>query len=208
MALRPTKGMLTGSGGGTKRMPGETDPFDPNAMNEDDINMDGGGPGVDLTLDQLTRRYGNPVDPVATTVNDPIELPPDEGDLRQRLYDLFNTGFRWADIAEIWGSGEESLEEILDRIAGNIDVPPEDSTQAREILGQYVTEAFDRAQDIVNTMVDNPEELADMEDPGELTKLFIEQGGMSFCRGCSPCNSCWIKRTTCHNWWGWCNRRI
>lgn len=141
------------------------------------------GPGFD---DQDISKEPGELDPVATTVNDPIEFPPDEGDLRQRLYDLFNTGFRWADIAEIWGSGEESLEEILDRIAGNIDVPPEDSTQAREILGQYVTEAFDRAQEIVDTMVDNPEELADMEDPGELTKLFIEQGGMSFAGAAPP----------------------
>lgn len=155
-------GMLTGnpSRDPTKTQPGETGPFDPNA---------------------------------GTTANieDPGPIPEEDGrtpgpDLRTRLYNLFNTGFRWADIAEIWGAGEESLEEILDRIAGNIDVAPEDSTQARQILGQYVTESFDRAQEIVDTMVDNPEELADMEDPGELTKLFIEQGGMSFAGAAPP----------------------
>jgi len=159
MALRPTKGMLTGSKE-TKTLPGESGPFDPNAGTTANIEVPGPIPEED----------GRTPGP----------------DLRTRLYDLFNTGFRWADIAEIWGAGEESLEEILDRIAGNIDVAPEDSTQAREILGQYVTEAFDRAQDIVNTMVDNPEELADMEDPGELTKLFIEQGGMSFAGATPP----------------------
>jgi len=144
---------LTGSKE-TKTLPGESGPFDPNAGTTANIEVPGPIPEED----------GRTPGP----------------DLRTRLYDLFNTGFRWADIAEIWGAGEESLEEILDRIAGNIDVAPEDSTQARQILGQYVTEAFDRAQEIVDTMVDNPEELADMEDPGELTKLFIEQGGMSF----------------------------
>ena len=159
MALRPTKGMLTGSKE-TKTLPGESGPFDPNAGTTANIEVPGPIPEED----------GRTPGP----------------DLRTRLYDLFNTGFRWADIAEIWGAGEESLEEILDRIAGNIDVAPEDSTQAREILGQYVTESFDRAQDIVNTMVDNPEELADMEDPGELTKLFIEQGGMSFAGATPP----------------------
>ena len=158
MALRPTKGMLTGSKE-TKTLPGESGPFDPNAGTTANIEVPGPIPEED----------GRTPGP----------------DLRTRLYDLFNTGFRWADIAEIWGAGEESLEEILDRIAGNIDVAPEDSTQARQILGQYVTEAFDRAQEIVDTMVDNPEELADMEDPGELTKLFIEQGGMSFA-GAAP----------------------
>ncbi len=159
MALRPTKGMLTGSKE-TKTLPGESGPFDPNAGTTANIEVPGPIPEED----------GRTPGP----------------DLRTRLYNLFNTGFRWADIAEIWGAGEESLEEILDRIAGNIDVAPEDSTQAREILGQYVTEAFDRAQEIVDTMVDNPEELADMEDPGELTKLFIEQGGMSFAGATPP----------------------
>ena len=147
-------GMLTGnpSRDPTKTQPGETGPFDPNAS-------------------------------TTANIEDPGPIPEEEGrdpgpDLRTRLYDLFNTGFRWADYVEIWGAGEESLEEILDRIAGNIDVAPEDSTQARQILSQYVTEAFDRAQEIVDTMVDNPKELADMEDPGELTNLIIEQNAL------------------------------
>ena len=142
-------------------------------MNEDDINIDGGGPGVDLTLDQLTRRYRNPVDPVATTVNDPIELPPDDD--QRPTEDILTEENVFEMLAAIMvgtqGVPEGTTSEVLARLQGRGITTQE---QLNAAIEQIVTESFDRAQEIVDTMVDSPEELADMEDPGELTKLFIE----------------------------------
>jgi hypothetical protein len=92
---------------------------------------------------------------------------------------------------------DDTFQMIWDSIVGRIgDVPPEisgDETATQEWYNSQieaaleeieqtggVSGALERAQDIVDTMYDNPEALANMEDPGELTKLFIEQGGMSF----------------------------
>ena len=92
---------------------------------------------------------------------------------------------------------DDTFQMIWDSIVGRIgDVPPEisgDETATQEWYNSQieaalqeieqtggVSGALERAQEIVDTMYDNPEALANMEDPGELTKLFIEQGGMSF----------------------------
>jgi len=154
-------------------------------FNDENINMDGGGPGVDLTLGQLTRLYGNPVDPVATTVNDPVEVPPDDD--QRPTEDILTEENVFEMLAAIMGGTqgvpEGTTSEVLARLQGREITTQE---QLNAAIQQIVTESFDRAQEIVNTMVDNPEELADMEDPGELTKLFIEQGGMSFAGAAPP----------------------
>ena len=75
------------------------------------------------------------------------------------------------------GVPEGTSAEVLARLQGRGITTQE---QLNAAIEQIVIESFDRAQEIVDTMVDSPEELADMEDPGELTKLFIEQGGMQF----------------------------
>ena len=145
MALRPTKGMLTGSKE-TKTLPGESGPFDPNA--------------------------GTP-----TSFDD--EVPP--GDDQRPTEDILTEEnvfeMLMAIMAGTQGVPEGTTAEVLARLQGRGITTQE---QLDAAITQIVTESFDRAQEIVDTMVDSPEELADMEDPGELTKLFIEQGGMQF----------------------------
>ena len=145
MALRPTKGMLTGSKE-TKTLPGESGPFDPNA-------------GTPTSFDN--------------------EMPP--GDDQRPTEDILTEEnvfeMLMAIMAGTQGVPEGTTEEVLRRLQGR-EITTQDQLDAA--IRQVVTESFDRAQEIVDTMVDNPEELADMEDPGELTKLFIEQGGMQF----------------------------
>ena len=85
-------------------------------------------------------------------------------------------------MAGTQGVPEGTTAEVLARLQGRGITTQE---QLDAAITQIVTDSFDRAQEIVDTMVDNPEELADMEDPGELTKLFIEQGGMQFA-GATP----------------------
>ena len=145
MALRPTKGMLTGSKE-TKTLPGESGPFDPNA--------------------------GTP-----TSFDD--EVPP--GDDQRPTEDILTEEnvfeMLMAIMAGTQGVPEGTTAEVLARLQGRGITTQE---QLDAAITQIVTDSFDRAQEIVDTMVDSPEELADMEDPGELTKLFIEQGGMQF----------------------------
>lgn len=85
-------------------------------------------------------------------------------------------------MAGTQGVPEGTTAEVLARLQGRGITTQE---QLDAAITQIVTDSFDRAQEIVDTMVDNPEELADMEDPGALTKLFIEQGGMQFA-GATP----------------------
>ncbi len=150
MALRPTKGMLTGSKE-TKTLPGESSPFDPNA-------------GTPTSFDN--------------------EMPP--GDDQRPTEDILTEEnvfeMLMAIMAGTQGVPEGTTAEVLARLQGRGITTQE---QLDAAITQIVTDSFDRAQEIVDTMVDNPEELADMEDPGELTKLFIEQGGMQFA-GATP----------------------
>jgi hypothetical protein len=155
MALRPTKGMLTGSKE-TKTLPGESGPFDPNAgtpTSFDDEVPPGDIPGPSIPGDGEIRVNGRLV-----TTDDVFEM-------------------LTAIMVGTQGVPEGTTEEVLRRLQGR-EITTQDQLDAA--IRQIVTESFDRAQEIVDTMVDNPEELADMEDPGELTKLFIEQGGMQF----------------------------
>ena len=106
MALQPTKGMLTGgSSYPTKRLPGETDPFDPNAGT-------------------TTSSFGD--------IKDPGRIPEEDGrtpegiEEARRLLDDFLVGEGMAEAAySIWG--EETFEEILDRVmAQNTPTTPMD----------------------------------------------------------------------------------
>ena len=160
MALRPTKGMLTGSKE-TKTLPGESGPFDPNAgtpTSFDDEVPPGDIPGPSIPGDGEIRVNGRLV-----TTDDVFEM-------------------LTAIMVGTQGVPEGTTSEVLARLQGR-EITTQDQLDAA--IRQIVTESFDRAQEIVDTMVDNPEELADMEDPGELTKLFIEQGGMQFA-GATP----------------------
>jgi len=155
MALRPTKGMLTGSKE-TKTLPGESGPFDPNAGTPTSFDNEippGDIPGPSIPGDGEIRINGRLV-----TTDDVFEM-------------------LMAIMAGTQGVPEGTSAEVLARLQGRGITTQE---QLDAAITQIVTESFDRAQEIVDTMYDNPEELADMEDPGELTKLFIEQGGMSF----------------------------
>jgi len=154
MALRPTKGMLTGSKE-TKTLPGESGPFDPNAGTP--ASFDNEIPPGD---DQRPTDPDNDVYVNGRLVN---------------TDDVFE--MLMAIMAGTQGVPEGTSAEVLARLQGRGITTQE---QLDAAITQIVTESFDRAQEIVDTMVDNPEELADMEDPGALTKLFIEQGGMQF----------------------------
>ena len=159
MALRPTKGMLTGSKE-TKTLPGESGPFDPNAGTP--ASFDNEIPPGD---DQRPTDPDNDVYVNGRLVN---------------TDDVFE--MLMAIMAGTQGVPEGTSAEVLARLQGRGITTQE---QLDAAITQIVTESFDRAQEIVDTMVDNPEELADMEDPGALTKLFIEQGGMQFA-GATP----------------------
>ena len=77
----------------------------------------------------------------------------------QRLMDAFLTGEGMAEAAySLWG--EETLEEILDRVmAQNTQIAPADREAVRSNLGFVIEQARNEAQNIVDTMVDNPEAL-------------------------------------------------
>ena len=98
---------------------------------------------------------------------------------------------------------DDTFQMIWDSIVGRMnDVPPEisgDETATQEWYNSQieaalqeieqtggVSGAFDRAQTILNTLIENPSELENMEDPGELTKFFVEQGAMSFVGAATP----------------------
>jgi len=75
------------------------------------------------------------------------------------------------------GVPEGTSEEVLRRLEGRqIDT----QAQLEAAVNQVITEAYEEAQTIVDTMVDNPEALADMEDPGPLITTVLESGAMQF----------------------------
>ena len=95
-------------------------------------------------------------------------------------------GIGQADLAALWL--DPTIEEII--TANSIRMNPEAPTDIQqaegvtpEAVSQLVTaieNARTEAQNIVDTMVNNPEELADMEDPGPLVTSFISAGAQSF----------------------------
>ena len=124
MALRPTKGMLTGSKE-TKTLPGESQPFDPNA-------------GTPTSFDN--------------------EMPP--GDDQRPTEDILTEENVFEMLTPIMVGTQESsgpTSEVLARLQGRGITTQE---QLDAAITQIVTDSFDRAQEIVDTMVDNPEELA------------------------------------------------
>ena len=75
------------------------------------------------------------------------------------------------------GVPEGTSEEVLRRLEGRqIDT----QAQLEAAVNQVITEAYEEAQTIVDTMVDNPEALADMEDPGPLVTTVLKSGAMQF----------------------------
>lgn len=119
-----------------------------------------------------------------------VDTPPADGraDMRsadeineaQRLLDAFLTGEGMAEAAySLWA--EETLDEILNRVlAQNTQIAPADRETVRGDLEFVVEQAYNEAQTIVDTMVDNPEALADMEDPGPLVTSILESSAQSF----------------------------
>ena len=119
-----------------------------------------------------------------------VDTPPADGraDMRsadeineaQRLLDAFLTGEGMAEAAySLWA--EETLDEILNRVlAQNTQIAPADRETVRGDLEFVVEQAYNEAQTIVDTMVDNPAALADMEDPGPLVTSILESSAQSF----------------------------
>jgi Holliday junction resolvasome RuvABC DNA-binding subunit len=95
-------------------------------------------------------------------------------------------GIGQADLAALWL--DPTIEEII--TANSIRMNPEAPTDIQqaegvtlEAVSQLVTaveNARTEAQNIVDTMVNNPEALTDMEDPGPLVTSFISAGAQSF----------------------------
>lgn len=98
----------------------------------------------------------------------------------QRLLDAFLTGEGMAEAAySLWA--EETLDEILDRvIAQNTQIAPADQEAVKSDLMFVVASARNEAQNIVDTMIEDPNALADMEDPGPLVTSLISAGAQSF----------------------------
>ena len=161
MALRPTKGMLTsGSSYPTKGLPGETDPFDPNAPTNTSSFRDEIPPGDEPSpsIPGDDNDGGVLVDGVRVTTGEVFEM-------------------LTAIIVGTQGVPEGTPAEVLAQLEGR---EYDSQAQLDAAVRQIVNESFDKAQEIVDTMVDNPEALEGMEDPGALTKVFIEQGGLQF----------------------------
>jgi hypothetical protein len=75
------------------------------------------------------------------------------------------------------GVPEGTSAEVLRRLEGRqIDT----QAQLEAAVNQVITEAYEEAQTIVDTMVNDPEALADMEDPGPLVTTVLESGAMQF----------------------------
>ena len=129
MALRPTKGMLTsGSSYPTKRLPGETDPFDPNARTTTSSFRDEIPPGDDER---------------------PSDLLTEEN-----IFEMLT-----AIMVGTQGIPEGTPAEVLAQLEGR---EYDSQAQLDAAVRQIVNESFDKAQEIVDTMVDNPEALEGM----------------------------------------------
>jgi hypothetical protein len=161
MALRPTKGMLTGSKE-TKTLPGESGPFDPNA-------------GTPTSFDDEVPS-GN-----GTTDNTGASRLEDTTGIWQAIF----TQMGRVDLLE---TGGELLEILAETTRAGQPGAPIDESQLRTLtqeqreaaLEAYLifNQSFDRAQEIVDTLINNPEELEGMENPGEVTNLLIEQNAL------------------------------
>ena len=116
--------------------------------------------------------------------DDPFEIPPEddigptedllsEDNIFQILYDSI--------IGE-QGVPEGTSAEVLSMLEGR---PINSQAQLEAAVNQIVAEAYEEAQSIVDTMVDNPEALSDMENPGLLVTTVLESGAMQFA-GATP----------------------
>jgi len=120
----------------------------------------------------------------------------------QDIFKQLNTGAsRLEDTTGIWQriftqmgrsdlleTGGELLQILLETTKAGQPGAPIDESQLRTLtqeqreaaLEAYLifNQSFDRAQEIVDTMIDNPAALEGMEDPGEVTNLIIEQNAL------------------------------
>ena len=163
MALRPTKGMLTsGSSYPTKGLPGETDPFDPNART-------------------TSFRQGDPTGAYRDNEQGRYIVP----DILMRLLQ----GIGQSEIGTIWA--DPSIEEILlaNSIKMNPEAPLDlsvllDSPEAASQVFAVIQESLTEAQEIADVLSSGDiTSLEDMEAPSGLTTTFLEQGAMQFAGG-------------------------
>ena len=160
MALRPTKGMLTSeSSYPTKGLPGETDPFDPNART-------------------TSFRQGDPTGAYRDNEQERYIVP----DILMRLLQ----GIGQSEIGTIWA--DPSIEEILlaNSIKMNPEAPLDlsvllDSPEAASQVFTVIQESLTEAQEIADVLSSGDiTSLEDMEAPSGLTTTFLEQGGLQF----------------------------
>ncbi len=163
MALRPTKGMLTsGPSYPTKGLPGETDPFDPNART-------------------TSFRQGDPTGAYRDNEQERYIVP----DILMRLLQ----GIGQSEIGTIWA--DPSIEEILlaNSIKMNPEAPLDlsvllDSPEAASQVFAVIQESLTEAQEIADVLSSGDiTSLEDMEAPSGLTTTFLEQGAMQFAGG-------------------------
>ena len=141
MALRPTKGMLTsGSSYPTKGLPGETDPFDPNARTTTSSFRDEIPPE-----DQPSPSIPGDDDDGGVVLVDGVRVTTAE------VFEMLT-----AIIVGTQGVPEGTPAEILAQLEGR---EYDSQAQLDAAVRQIVNESFDKAQEIVDIMVDNPEAL-------------------------------------------------
>jgi hypothetical protein len=109
----------------------------------------------------------------------PEDIPgPSEGLLTEEsVFDMLSSIMQGTQ-----GIPEDTVSEVLQQLQDRNVSDPEQFVQ---VLQEIVAQSFDKAQEIVDTIVNDPQSLEEMQDPGELTKLIIEQGGMQFA-GATP----------------------
>ena len=136
------------------------------------------GPGFD---DQDIFKEPGELDPVITSTNTGASRLEDTTGIWQRIF----TQMGRSDLLE---TGGELLQILLETTKAGQPGAPIDESQLRTLtqeqreaaLEAYLifNQSFDRAQEIVDTMIDNPAALEGMEDPGEVTNLIIEQNAL------------------------------
>jgi predicted RNase H-like HicB family nuclease len=136
------------------------------------------GPGFD---DQETFKEPGELDPVITSTNTGASRLEDTTGIWQSIF----TQMGREDLLE---TGGELLQILLETTKAGQPGAPIDESQLRTLtqeqreaaLEAYLifNQSLDRAQEIVDTMIDNPAALEGMEDPGEVTNLIIEQNAL------------------------------
>ncbi len=192
MALRPTKGMLTsGSSYPTKGLPGETDPFDPNArtttssFGDDPFEQPEFAEIVDDFADRSDREF-------ESFVNNTLQ----EEEFQKFIRDNFLRSDETEEdprgpVPEV-NIDEDVFQMILDSILGRAnDIPPEilgDDSRLRSYLLEELPviyqESVTNAQEIADVLSSGDiESLEEIGTPDPLTLMVLEQGAMQFAGG-------------------------